>query len=150
MPFGVTNAPVTFMNLMNLVFYDVLDKFVEVFIDDILMYSKSEAEHAGHLWYVLKTMREHQLFAKDSKCQFWLDHIAFLGHVVSGDGISVDPKKVSTMKDWPTPKSVTNFKSFLGLAGYYRRFIKYFLKITKLMTRLTRKDIKFVWSDTCE
>ncbi|XP_020262691.1 uncharacterized protein LOC109838678 [Asparagus officinalis] len=121
MPFDVTNAPATFMNLMNLVFYDVLDKFVEVFIDDILVYSKNEAEHAEHLRYVLKTLREHRLFAKYSKCQFWLDRIAFLGHVVSRDGISVDPDKVAVVKDGPTPKSVSDIKSFLGLAGYYRR-----------------------------
>ncbi|XP_020249325.1 uncharacterized protein LOC109826720 [Asparagus officinalis] len=96
MLFGVTNAPATFMNLMNLVFYDVLDKFVEDFIDDILVYSKSEAEHAEHLRYVLQTLREHRLFAKYSKCLFWLDRIAFLGHMVSGDGISMDPEKIQS------------------------------------------------------
>ncbi|XP_020272529.1 uncharacterized protein LOC109847709 [Asparagus officinalis] len=135
---------------MNLVFYDVLNKFVEVFIDDILVYSKSEAEHAEYLWYVLKTLRQHQLFAKYSKCQFWLDRIAFLGHMVSGDGISVDLEKVSVVKDWHIPKSVSDIKSFLGLAGYYRRFIRDFLKISEPMTRLTRKDIKFIWPDACE
>ncbi|XP_020249120.1 uncharacterized protein LOC109826501 [Asparagus officinalis] len=150
MSFGVTNAPATFINLMNLVFYDVLDKFVEVFIHDILVYSKSEAEHAEHLRYVLKILREHRLFTKYSKCQFWLDRIAFLGHVVSGDGISMDPDKVAAVKDWPTPKSVSDIKSFLGLAGYYRRFIKDFSKIVEPMMRLTRKDINFVWSDVCE
>ncbi|XP_020272528.1 uncharacterized protein LOC109847708 [Asparagus officinalis] len=150
MSFGVTNALSTFMNLMNLVFYDVLDKFVEVFIDDILVYSKSEAEHVEHLQYVLKTLRQHRLFAKYSKCQFWLDRVAFLGHVVSGDGISLDPEKVFVVKDWPIPKSVSDIKSFLGLAGYYRHFIRDFLKISEPMTQLTRKDIKFIWSDACE
>ena len=116
MPFGVTNAPAVFMNLMNLIFYDFLDKFVVIFIDDILIYSKSEAEHAEHLRLVLQTLRKHQLYVKFSKCEFWLDRVAFLGHIVSGSGIEVDPAKVKAVREWPTPKTEKDIRSFLGLA----------------------------------
>ncbi|KAJ6808834.1 uncharacterized protein M6B38_165845 [Iris pallida] len=147
MPFGLTNAPAIFMDLMNRVFYQYLDKFVIMFIDDILIYSKSEEEHEKHLRIVLQTLREKKLYAKLSKCEFWLDQIPFLGHIVSGEGISVDPKKVEAVKSWPTPKSVAEIRSFLGLAGYYRRFVENFSRIVEPLTRLTRKEEKFNWTE---
>ncbi|KAJ6798227.1 uncharacterized protein M6B38_214075 [Iris pallida] len=150
MPFGLTNAPAIFMDLMNRIFYQYLDKFVIVFIDDILVYSKSEEEHEKHLRIVLQTLREEQLYAKLSKCEFWLDQIPFLGHIVSGEGISVDPKKVEAVKSWPTPKSVAEIRSFLGLAGYYRRFVENFSRIAEPLTRLTRKEEKFNWTEKCQ
>lgn len=150
MPFGVINAPVTFMNLINRIFYQYLNMFVVIFVDDILVYSKTEEEHAEHLRTVLQTLREHQLYAKLSKCEFWLERIAFLGHIVSGEGIAVDPAKVAAVSEWPVPKSVSEIRSFLGLAGYYRRFIKDFSKIAGTMTQLTKKDVKFVWSEECQ
>jgi hypothetical protein len=107
MSFGLTNAPAHFMYLMNSVFMSELDKFVVVFIDDILIYSKSEEEHAQHLWVILQRLRDHQLYAKFSKCAFWLKEVPFLGHVISVEGIAVDPSKVQEVFDWKSPKSVT-------------------------------------------
>ena len=150
MPFGVTNAPAIFLDLMNRVFSPYLDSFVVVFLDDILVYSRSLEEHAEHLRIVLQTLRDNQLFAKLSKCQFWLRQVPFLGHIVSGEGISVDPAKVVAVRDWPVPKSASDIRSFLGLAGYYRKFVKDFAKISGPLTKLTRKGEKFVWSNACE
>ena len=150
MPFGLTNAPAAFMDLMNRVFQPYLDRFVIVFIDDILVYSKSKAEHVRHLTLVLKRLREHQLYAKFSKCQFWLNQVVFLGHVISAQGILVDPQKVAAVENWEQPRTVTEVRSFLGLAGYYRRFVKDFSVIALPLTRLTRKDVKFEWDDKCE
>jgi hypothetical protein len=127
-----------------------LDKFVVVFIDDILIYSKSEAEHAKHLRIVLQRLRDHKLYAKFSKCEFWLDSVKFLGHTISKDGISVDPSKVKEVLDWKPPKSVHQIRSFLGLAGYYRRFIPDLSRIAKPMTELLKKGVKFVWSEECD
>ncbi|RVW32511.1 Transposon Ty3-G Gag-Pol polyprotein [Vitis vinifera] len=150
MPFGLTNAPAAFMDLMNRVFKPYLDQFVVVFIDDILVYSRSREEHEGHLSIVLQTLRDKQLYAKLKKCEFWLDRISFLGHVVSNDGISVDPGKVDAVANWRRPSTVTEIRSFLGLAGYYRRFIEGFSKIALPLTKLTQKGVKFEWSDDCE
>ena len=150
MPFGLTNAPTTFMDLINRVFGPYLDKFVIVFIDDILVYSSSKEEHAEHLRIVLQTLREHHLYAKFSKCQFWLDRVAFLGHVVSAEGISVDPQKVEAIVDWKPPTNVTEVRSFLGLAVYYRKFVEGFSKIATPLTKLTRKEEKFIWSEACQ
>ena len=149
MSFGLTNAPAYFMNMMNKVFMEFLDKFVVVFIDDILVFSKNKQEHEVHLRLVLEKLREHQLYAKFSKCEFWLDEVAFLGHVVSGNGVAVDPSKVAAVTEWETPTTVGEIRSFLGLAGYYRRFIENFSKIAKPMTELL-KEKKFVWTDECE
>ncbi|GKF37232.1 putative reverse transcriptase domain-containing protein [Tanacetum coccineum] len=121
MPFGLTNAPAVFMDLMNRIFHEYLDKFVIVFIDDILVYSKSEEEHERHLRIVLEILRQKKLYAKFSKCEFWLQQVAFLGHIVSADGIIMDPSKVKAITKWPRPTTVTEVRSFLGLAGYYRR-----------------------------
>ena len=150
MPSGLTNAPVAFMDLMNRVFSPYLDKFVIVFIDDILVYSGSPEEHAKHLRTVLQILRERQLYAKFSKCQFWLDKVAFLGHVISAEGISVDPQKIEAIVNWKPPTNVSEVRSFLGLAGYYKKFVKGFSKIETPLTNLLKKDQKFEWSDTCQ
>ena len=124
MPFGLTNAPAAFMGLMNRVFQPYLDQFVIVFIDDILIYSPSAAEHEEHLRIVLQLLKEHQLYANIENCKFWLSEVKFLGHVVSQAGISVDPSKIEAVLDWSRPRNVFEIRSFLGLAGYYRRFMK--------------------------
>ena len=128
---------------------EFLDKFVMVFIDEILVYSKNEEEHIEHLRLVLEKLREHQLYDKFSKCEFWLKEVGFLGHVISGEGIAVDLTKVASVTEWLAPTSVGEIHSFLGLAGYYRRFIENFSKIAKPM-ELLKKDTKFKWTKDCE
>ncbi|KAH0633127.1 hypothetical protein KY284_035913 [Solanum tuberosum] len=150
MSFGLTNAPAAFMDLMNKVFKQYLDLFVIVFIDDILIYSRNEEEHASHLRIVLQTLKDRQLFAKFSKCEFWLQSVAFLGHIVSSEGIQVDSQKIKAVKQRPRPTSATDIRSFLGLAGYYRRFVEGFSSIASPLTKLTQKKVKFQWSDDCE
>jgi len=150
MPFGVTNAPAIFMDYMNQIFRPFLDKFVVVFIDYILIYSRTREEHAEHLRTVLNILREKQLDAKLSKCDFWMSEIQFLGHVISAQGISVDPSKVEVVLQWERPKTVIEIRSFVGLAGYYRRFIEGFSKIVARWTQLTRKDHPFAWTEQCE
>ena len=140
MSFGLTNAPAYFMNMMNNVFMEFLDKFVVVFFDDIMVYSKNEEDHKEHLRLVLEKLREHQLYAKFNKCEFWLKEVGFLGHVISREGIAVDPTKVTSITKWVAPTSVGEIRSFLGLAGYYRRFIENFSRIAKPMTELLKKD----------
>jgi hypothetical protein len=115
-----------------------------------LIYSKSEEEHAWHLRVILQWLRDHQLYAKFSKCAFWLREVPFLGHIISAEGIAVDPSKVQEVLDWKSPRSVTQIRSFLGLAGYYRRFIPNFFKIAKPMTKLLEKEAKLKWSPQCE
>ncbi|WVZ70875.1 hypothetical protein U9M48_019505 [Paspalum notatum var. saurae] len=146
MSFGLTNAPAYFMQLMNSVFMDYLDKFVVVFINDILIYYKSKAEHEEHLRLVLQRLRKHKLYAKFSKCEFWIDEVRFLGHVVSKGGIAVDPSKVSTVTNWKVPEIPKEVRGFLGLAGYYRRFIENFSKIAKPMTSLLEKNAELRWT----
>ena len=119
MPFGLMNAVAAFMGLMNRVFQPYLDQFVVVFVDGILIYSQLEVEHEGHLRIILQLLRDHQLYAKFSKCEFWLVEVGFLGHVVSASGVSLDPGKVEAMMSWERPKSVFEIRSFLGLVGYY-------------------------------
>jgi hypothetical protein len=121
-----------------------------VFIDDILVYSRSEEEHEDHLHLVLLKLRDHRLYAKLSKCEFWLKQVAFLDHIISKGGISVDPSKVQDVLSWNTPTCVDDIRSFVGLAGYYRRFIEGFSKISKPMTELLGKDMKFNWTLACE
>jgi hypothetical protein len=121
--FGLTNAPAYFMNMMNKVFMDELDKFIVVFIDDILIYSETTAEHEKHLRTVLEKLRQNQLYAKFEKCEFWLEKVAFLGHVLTADGVAVDPSKIEAVAEWKQLQNVSDIRSFLGLAGYYRRFI---------------------------
>jgi hypothetical protein len=150
MSFGLTNAPTHFMYLMNFVFMAELDKFVVVFIDDILIYSKNVEEDEGHLCIVLQQLRDHQLYAKFRKCVFFLSEVSFIGHVISAEGISIDPGKVQDVLDWRPPNSVHQIHSFLGLAGYYRRFIPNFSKISKPITDLLKKGEKFVWNAGCD
>ncbi|KAD7479605.1 hypothetical protein E3N88_02741 [Mikania micrantha] len=145
MPFGLTNAPAAFMDLMNRVCRPMLDKSVIVFIDDILIFSRTEKDHSQHLREMLMTLRRERLYAKFSKCAFWLREVQFLGHVVNSSGISVDPSKIETVIKWSPPKTPTEIRSFLGLAGYYRRFIQDFSKIASPLTKLTRKDVKYCW-----
>ncbi|GJT38049.1 putative reverse transcriptase domain-containing protein [Tanacetum coccineum] len=150
MPFGLTNAPAVFMDLMNRVCKPYLDKFVIVFIDDILIYSKSKQEHEEHLKIILELLKKEELYAKFSKCEFWIPKVQFLGHVIDSEGIHVDPAKIESIKDWTSPKSPTEIRQFLGLVGYYRRFIEGFSKIAKPMTKLTQKKVKFEWGDKQE
>ncbi|GKF29271.1 putative reverse transcriptase domain-containing protein, partial [Tanacetum coccineum] len=137
MPFGLSNAPAVFMDLMNMVCKPYLDRFVIVFIDDILIYSKSIKEHEGHLKLILNLLKNEELYAKFSKCEFWLSKVQFLGHVIDNKGIHVDSAKIEAINDWASPKTPTEIRQFLGLAGYYRRFIEGFSKIARPMTKLT-------------
>jgi len=150
MPIGVSNAPGVFMEYMNRIFHPFLDRFVVVFIDDILVYLKSEEEHAEHVRIVLRVLKENQLCAKVSKCEFWLWEVSFLGHVISKGGIVVDPSKVDAVSQWESPKSVFEVRSFLELVGYYRRFIEGFSKLAMPLTLLTRKGQACVWDAKSE
>jgi hypothetical protein len=127
-----------------------VDKFVIVFIDDILIYSKNEEEHQEHLRLVLQKFREHELYAKFGKCEFWLKEVAFLGHIITNGGIAVDPSKVSDVLMWEPPCTISEIASFLGLAGYYHRFIEGFSKIMKPLTTLLEKDREFKWTSACQ
>ncbi|GKE90532.1 putative reverse transcriptase domain-containing protein, partial [Tanacetum coccineum] len=147
MPFGLTNAPAVFMDLMNRVCNPYLDKFVIVFIDDILIYSKDKTEHEEHLKAILELLKKEKLYAKFLKCEFWIPKVQFLGHVIDIRGIHVYPAKIESIKDWASPKTPTEIRQFLGLAGYYRRFLEGFSKIAKSMTKLTQKGIKFDWGE---
>ena len=150
MSFGLTNAPAAFMDLMNRVFCPYLDQFVVVFIDDIQVYSKDAQEHEHHLRIALQTLRENQLFAKLSKCEFLLKEVSFLGHIVSAEGIRVDLVKIEAVLNWKPPQNVTEVRSFLGLAGYYRKFVQGFSFIAFSLTRLLRKGVKFEWDGKCQ
>jgi hypothetical protein len=129
-PFGLKNAPTIIMCLMNDIFKNYLDKFVIVFLDDVLVYSKSEEEHEHHLKLVLKVLREQKLYSKLSKCSFYQEHIHYLGHIISNQGIVVDPEKIESIRGRPTPKNVLEVRSFMGLVGYYIIFIVGFSKIS--------------------
>ncbi|GKC11397.1 putative reverse transcriptase domain-containing protein [Tanacetum coccineum] len=147
MLFGLTNVPTVFMDMMNRVCKPYLDKFVIVFIDDILIYSNSKKEHTEHLKLILELLKKEELYAKFSKCEFWLSKVQFLGHVINSEGIHVDPAKIESINDWASPKTSIDIRQFLGLAGYYRLFIEGFSKITKPITKLTQKNVKFHWSE---
>nr|GEW23459.1 hypothetical protein [Tanacetum cinerariifolium] len=147
MPFELTNAHEIFMDLMNRVCKPYLDKFVIVFVDDILIYSKNEKEHKENRKAILELLKKEKLYAKFSKCEFWIPKVQFLGHIIDSRGIHVDPAKIESSKDWASPKTPTEIRQFLGLAGYYRRFIEGFSKITKSMMKLSQKGIKFDWGE---
>ncbi|GJY01638.1 putative reverse transcriptase domain-containing protein, partial [Tanacetum coccineum] len=143
MSFGLTNAPTVFMDLMNRVCKPYLDKFVIVFIDDILIYSKNKKEHEEHLKAILELLKKEELYVKFSKCEFWIPKVQFLGHVIDIQGIHMDPAKIESIKDWASLKTPTEIRQFLGLDGYYQRFIEGFSKIAKPMTKLTQKKVAF-------
>ncbi|WVZ64242.1 hypothetical protein U9M48_013794 [Paspalum notatum var. saurae] len=143
MSFGLTNATAYFMNLMTRYLWTG-------WINDILIYSKDKEEHEHHLRTVLERLRSHKLYAKFSKCEFWLEKIAFLGHIITAEGVSVDPEKVQAVMEWQQPINVSEIRSFIGLAGYYRRFIEGFAKIARPMSSLLQKDKKFEWTEACE
>ncbi|GKD00433.1 putative reverse transcriptase domain-containing protein [Tanacetum coccineum] len=150
MPFGLINAPAVFMDLMNRVCKPYMDKFMIVFIDDILIYSLNKEEHADHLRIILELLKKEKLYAKFSKCDFWISIVQFLGHVIDSQGIHVDPAKIEAVKNWASPTTPTEIRQFLGLVGYYRRFIKYFSKIAKSLTKLTQKNKKYIWGEDQE
>ncbi|GJV63778.1 putative reverse transcriptase domain-containing protein [Tanacetum coccineum] len=143
MPFRLTNAPGVFMDLMNWVCKPYMDKFVIVFIEDILIYPKSKEEHEEHLKLILELLKKEELYAKFSKCDFWFFKVQFLGHVIDSEGVYVDPTKIESIKDWTSPKTPTEIHQFLGLAGYYQRFIEGFSKIARPMNNLTQKSVKY-------
>jgi hypothetical protein len=138
------------MYLMNNVFIDCLDKFVVEFIDDILIYSQTKEEHEEHLMMVLQWLHDHQLYAKLTKCEFWISEVLFLGHIINRDGLVVDPKKVVDNLDWKAPRDVHGIKSFIGIAGYYWRCIDGFSKIARPMRALLAKKVEFKWTPRCQ
>ena len=150
MSFGLMNAPAAFIDIMKRVFHEYFDSFIIVFIDDILIYSMTKEEHEQHLRLTLQALRRHQLYAEFNKCEFWLRSMTFFGHVLFDQGVEVDPKKTEVVKNWPKPLTPTNICSFLGLAGYYLRFVEGFSFIASLVTTLTKKKAKFEWTETCE
>ncbi|GKF57761.1 putative reverse transcriptase domain-containing protein, partial [Tanacetum coccineum] len=145
MPFRLTNAHAVFMDLMNRVCNPYLDKFVIMFINDILVYSKDEEEHGKHLKIILELLKKERLYAKFSKCDFWLDSVQFLSHVIDRSGVHVEPAKIEAIKSWAAPMTPTEVRQFLGLAVYYRRFIEGFSLISKPLTKLTQKNKKCEW-----
>ncbi|GJS02216.1 putative reverse transcriptase domain-containing protein [Tanacetum coccineum] len=145
MPFGLTNAPAVFMDLMNRVCKPYLDKFVIVFFDDILIYSRNKEEHTDHLRIILELLKKEKLYVKFSKCDFWISIVQFLRHVIDSQGIHVDPTKIEAVKDWASPTTPTEVRQFLELAGYYRRFIEGFSKIAKPLTELNQGKTEFIW-----
>ena len=147
LPMGLCNAPGTFMQLMNDTFRDMLDRSVLVFLDDILIFSKTREEHLQHLEAVLARLRDNKLYAKLSKCEFMREEVEFLGHRLGVNGLAVSPDKVSAVRDWPTPKGVPDVRSFLGLAGFYRRFVQAFSMKALPLTELTKNDVPFVWGE---
>jgi hypothetical protein len=149
-PFVLTNALAVFMCLMKGILKNYLDKFVIVLLDGILIYSKFEEEHEHHLRLVLQVLREHMLYAKLSKCSSYQKQIHYLGHIISTQGIAVYPKKIEAIRGWPTPINVSEVRSFMGLAGYYKRFIVGFSKIYHSITSLQNKGTKFEWTPKCE
>nr|CAE04013.2 OSJNBa0045O17.10 [Oryza sativa Japonica Group] len=145
MPFGLTNAPATFQRLMNTIFSAVIRKFVLVFVDDILIYSKSLEEHVDHLRTVFQLLQQHGLFVKANKCSFAQQHLDYSGHIIGVHGASTDPEKVMTVQHWPTPRNLKQLRGFHGLAGYYRKFIKGYGVLTKPLTGLLKKEVKYKW-----
>ena len=149
MPFGLTNGPAVFMELMNRIFIEYLDWFVVVFIDDILIYSKTREEHEQHLRLALEVLRKQKLYAKYNKCEFWIPEVTFLGHIVSVEGVTVDPAKIEAVTSWQPPRTMKEIRSFFRLSGYYRRFVRSFSSIARSLTQLTRKGVSFTWTPEC-
>jgi hypothetical protein len=149
MPFGLTGAPATWQRFMNDILRPYIDLFCQVYLDDILIYSKTRKEHEQHIKLVLDVLRENQLYAKPSKCEFFQSELTYLGIIIGANGTRMDPKKIAAIIDWQPPKNVTDVKSFTGMAGFYRRWIKDFSRILAPITALERKDTPFIWSDEC-
>lgn len=150
MPFGLTNAPSAFKDLVNRIFWKYLGQFFIVFINDILIYSKTQEDHEEHLKITLQILREHHLYAKFGTCGFWLSEVKFFGHVVSSKGISIDPSNVDSILNSQQPTTVMEIQGFLGLAGCYRRFVQGFAGIASPLSRLTQKGVIFEWTEECE
>ena len=150
LPFGLCNAPATFQRLMNKVLGPNLDKFCTVYLDDILVFSATPKEHFFHLRWVFERLRAHHLRAKMKKCEFGLSELQYLGHIVSGQGISADPAKVSALKTWPSPENVKDLQTFLGLCNYYAKFIPGYAHIATPLYALLRKNVPWTWSDKHE
>lgn len=149
MPFGLTNAPATFQRIMNKLLFDLLDKCVLVYLDDILIYSKDVASHIRDLHAVFDILQKNNLHIKESKCALFLDSVEFLGHTITSNGIQVDSGKIKAVELWPQPTNVNEIQQFLGLCNYYRRFVKGFAKIAQPLTDMTKKGVRFVWSTSC-
>lgn len=149
MPFGLANAPAIFQSMMNQIFHDILDVYVIVYIDDLLVFSASEGEHSAHVGEVLRRLRENRLYAKLSKCFFDKSSVEFLGFIVSGTGISMAEDKVAAIRDWPVPKCVKDIQSFLGFVNFYRKFVRSFASISVPLVELTRKGVAWNWRKEC-
>ena len=147
MPFGLCNAPSTFQRVMNNVFFDLLDHGLLIYLDDILIYSKTQEEHKTLLQKVFKLLQQNQLYIKESKCSLFLESVEFLGHVISAEGVSVEQGKTDAIKQWPVPTCLNEIQQFLGLANYYRKFIFKFSEIAQPLTQLTRKNVPFTWCE---
>src|SRR5438132_12750789 len=147
MPFGLTNAPATFMTMINNVFHQYLDKFVIIYLDDVLIYSKTKAEHLQHLELVLKVLWQHKLYAKMAKCNIMKELVKYLGHYLSSQGIFIDPRKIEAINKWTPPETVSHVRSFLSLASYYQKFVRNFSAILTLLTDLLHKDSEFIWAN---
>jgi hypothetical protein len=150
LPFGLTNAPATFQSVMNELFRPYLHKFVLIYLDDILIYSRSVDEHKRHLRIVLSTLQENEFYAKLSKCHIGKSELIYLGHVVSKEGLEVDPKKIEVVKNWPTQQDAGQVRSFVGLANYFRKFIQAFSVMIAPLTDLTKKKVPWNWTEACE
>lgn len=150
MPFGLCNAPATFQRLMNDLLRDFLDDFVCVYLDDIIVFSPDRETHLVHVTKVLDCLRAEKLYVKLKKCSFFQRSVEYLGHIVTPEGVKVDPKKVEVVKNWPQPQNSRELLSFLGLAGYFRRFIPHFSKIAQPLYQLTQQSVKFEWSPACQ
>ncbi|GBG64090.1 hypothetical protein CBR_g40539 [Chara braunii] len=150
MPFGLCNAPGTFQHAMNRIFHDYLDKFVIMYLNDILIFSKTVEEHVAHLDKVISLLRQHKFKINGEKCEFGRTRVLYLGHEISAEGLKPDDAKVANIRDWPHPQSVTEMRSFLGMTGYYRTFVKNYSIVAAPLTDLTRLDTPWEWTDECE
>ena len=150
MPFGLTNSPATFMTVMQDIFQPFLDKFIIIYINDLLIFSKNHKEHEQHLRQVFETLRQNKLYGKISKCAFFQESVEYLGHIISSKGIATDPEKVKAVQEWPTPTNLKDVQSFLGLCNYYRRFVPSYSHIATPLTALTHKNTPFKWDEETE